>query len=220
MSYTLNPLPVQIPDEHLALLRQVETATVGHVVHSGFVDHEIHAILPEMRIAGTAVTVRIAGADSTLLHYILAKVRPGDFLVIDRCGDSKHACWGGVVTNTAKLAGVVGAVIDGPATDLSEIRRCQMPVWCRGPSPITTKLLNFGGEFNVPVSVGGQIVCPGDAILADESGVLVLKPDAVEAVARRAIDMQEKELILLERLRRGEKLPNISGATRLVEASA
>jgi len=217
--YTLNPLPAQIPENQLELLRQVETATVGHVLHNGFIDREIRAVLPEMRVAGTAVTVRIPGADSTLLHYILAKVRPGDFLVIDRCGDSKHACWGGVVTNTAKLAGVVGAVIDGPATDISEIRRCQMPVWCRGPSSITTKLLNFGGAFNVPVTVGGQTICPGDAILADESGVIVLKPGEVETVAKRAIDMQEKELVLLARIRSGEKLPDISGATGFVESA-
>jgi regulator of RNase E activity RraA len=218
--YILNPLPAQIPQDHLSLLEEVETATVGHVLHAGFVDRAIQAVLPAVRVAGTAVTVRIPGADSTLLHYILARVRPGDFLVIDRCGDLKHACWGGVVTNTARQAGVVGAVIDGPATDFNEIRRCQMPVWCRGPSPITTKLLDFGGEFNVPVCVGGQIVCPGDAVLADESGVLVLKPGDVERIARRAIDMQEKELVLLERLRQGEKLPDISGATRLVETSA
>ena len=93
--YTLNSLPAQIPENQLELLCQVETATVGHVLHNGFIDREIRAVLPEMRVAGTAVTVRIPGADSTLLHYILAKVRPGDFLVIDRCGDSKHACWGG-----------------------------------------------------------------------------------------------------------------------------
>lgn len=217
--YNLNTLPEQIPEAHLALLRQVETATVGHVLHKGFVDREIRAVLPEYRVAGTAVTVRISGPDSTLLHYIMPKIRPGDFLVIDRCGDSRHACWGGVITNCAKLAGAAGAVIDGSATDFSEIRRCQMPVWCRGPSSITTKLLNYGGDFNIPVSVGGQIICPGDAILADESGVLVLKPQEALAIAKRAIDMQEKELVLLDRIRKGEKLPDISGATKLVEAS-
>ncbi|MDR0578447.1 MAG: RraA family protein [Candidatus Accumulibacter sp.] len=214
--YTLNPLPGQIPENVLALLRRVETATVGHVLHTGFVDREIRAILPDARVAGTAVTVRIAGEDSTLLHYVLGLVRPGDFLVIDRGGDSRHACWGGLVTNTARLAGVVGAVIDGPATDISEIRRCQMPVWSRGASSITTKLLDFGGEFNVPACVGGQIVCPGDAILADESGVIALKPGEAEAIARRAIEMQETELVSLERLRKGEKLADISGAARLV----
>jgi 4-hydroxy-4-methyl-2-oxoglutarate aldolase len=215
--FVLNPLPPQIPGPLVALLEQVETATVGHFLHSGFVDPTIRAVLPEKRVAGTAVTVRIPGADSTLLHHILGLVRPGDFLVIDRCGDTRHACWGGVVTNAAKFAGVVGAVIDGPATDFSEIRRCDMPMWCRGPSPITTKLLGLEGAFNVPVTVGGQTVSPGDAMLADESGVLVLKPEQAEAVAKRAIGMQEREITTLKRIHAGEKLADISGATRVIE---
>ena len=158
--FAINPLPEAIPAETLRLLQRVETATVGHVLHSGFVDPQIRAVLPDKRVAGTAVTLRIPGPDSTLLHHVLGLVRPGDFLVIDRCGDARHACWGGVVTNAAKIAGVVGAVIDGLATDFSEIRRCEMPLWCRGPSPITTKLLGLEGAFNVPVSVGGQAVTP------------------------------------------------------------
>jgi 4-hydroxy-4-methyl-2-oxoglutarate aldolase len=215
----LNPLPPQLSPELVALLQQVETATVGHFLHSGFVDPVIRAVLPDKRVAGTAVTLRIPSADSTLLHHVLGLVRPGDFLVIDRCGDVRHACWGGVVTNTARKAGVVGAVIDGVATDFSEIRRCNVPVWCRGPSPITTKLLGLEGAFNVPISVGGQTVSPGDAILADESGVLVLKPDQAEASAKRAIEMQKREITVLERIAKGEKLGEISGATRLVEAA-
>ncbi|WP_229758344.1 RraA family protein [Paraburkholderia caffeinilytica] len=185
--------------------------------HSGFVDPAIRAVLPERRVAGTAVTLRIPGADSTLLHYILPHLRPGDFVVIERCGDTRHACWGGVVTNTAKRAGVAGAVIDGVATDFSEIRRCEMPVWCRGPSPITTKILGLEGAFNVPISVGGQSVNPGDAILADESGVVVLEAGRAAQIGRMALDMQQAELLLLERLAKGERLPDISGATALVD---
>jgi 4-hydroxy-4-methyl-2-oxoglutarate aldolase len=214
--FTVNPLPAQIPAAHIALLEQVETATTGHFLHSGFVDPAIRAVLPDKRVAGTAVTLRIPGPDSTLLHHVLGLVRPGDFLVIERCGDLRHACWGGVVTNAAKQAGLVGGVIDGLATDFSEVRRCQMPLWCRGPSPITTKLLALGGAFNVPVTVGGQVVSPGDAVLADESGVVVLAPDQVEAVARRALDMQAREITTLARIAKGEKLGDISGASKLV----
>lgn len=216
--FVLNPLPAQLPADLVALLEQVETATVGHVLHSGFVDPSIRAVLPDKRVAGTAVTLRIPGADSTLLHHVLGLVRPGDFLVIDRCGDTRHACWGGVVTNAAKNAGLAGAIIDGPATDLGEIRRRDMALWCRGPSPITTKLLGLEGAFNVPISVGGQSVSPGDAILADENGVLVLKHHEAQSIARRAIVMQEDELVLLRRLSKGEKLADISGATRLIDA--
>ena len=217
--FQLRPLPEPLPRDLVALLERVETATIGHVLHSGFVDPAIRAVLPEARVAGTAVTLRIPGADSTLLHHVLSLVRPGDFLVIDRAGDTRHACWGGVVTNAAKVAGVVGGVIDGPATDFSEVRRCAMPLWCRGPSPITTKLLGLEGAFNVPVTVGGQTVSPGDAVLADESGVVILKREEAEAIARRALDMQEREITLLERIYNGEKLADISGATRMVEAA-
>ena len=218
--FQLQPLPEPLPQSLVALLERVETATIGHVLHSGFVDPAIRAVLPDKRVAGTAVTLRIPGPDSTLLHHVLSLVRPGDFLVIDRAGDTRHACWGGVVTNAAKVAGVVGGVIDGPATDFSEVRRCEMPLWCRGPSPITTKLLGLEGAFNVPVTVGGQTVSPGDAVLADESGVVILKREEAEAIARRALDMQEREITLLERIYKGEKLADISGATRMVEAAS
>ncbi|GJD51745.1 hypothetical protein OPKNFCMD_4502 [Methylobacterium crusticola] len=215
--FIVNPMPEAIPAELKTLLERCEVATIGHVLHSGFVDREIRAVLPDRRVAGTAVTLRIPHADSAALHYLTKLVRPGDVVVIDRCGDDKHACWGGVVTHAMRNAGVAAGVIDGPATDFSEIHRTGMPVWCRGPSPITTKILGSEGAINVPVSVGGQTVEPGDAVLCDESGVVVLKRDAAGGYARRAIEMQENELLLLARLRRGEWLPDISGATAMIE---
>ncbi|KPL53519.1 RraA family protein [Prosthecomicrobium hirschii] len=216
--FDINPMPPQIPAELVALLEQVETATVGHVLHSGFVDRRISAVLPGKRVAGTAVTIRIPHADSALLHWLTAEVRPGDIVLVDRCGDDRHACWGGVITNVMKQAGVKAGVIDGPATDFSEIVRVDMPIWCRGPSPITTKLIGSEGAVNVPISVGGQVVHPGDAVLCDESGVIVLDPTRARAVAEKALQMQAAELVLLERLRNGERLPDISGARAMVDA--
>ena len=215
--FTVNPMPPLLPPDLIALLEKCEVATIGHVLHSGFVDRGIRAVLPSKRVAGTAVTIRIPHADGTALHYLTKLVRAGDVVVIDRSGDRKHACWGGVITHCMKNAGVKAGVIDGPATDFSEIVKTDMPVWCRGPSPITTKILGTEGQINVPVSVGGQVIEPGDAVLCDESGVIVLKPSEAEAYARRAIEMQERELVTLERLRKGEKLPDISGATAHVE---
>ncbi len=217
--FVINPLPERLAPGLLGRLAEVETATVGHFRHSGFMDPALRAVLPDRRVVGTAVTVRIPGPDSAFLHHAMGLVRPGDFLVIDRAGDARHACWGGVVTYAAKAAGVVGAAIDGVATDFAEVRRHDLPLWCRGPSPITTKLLALGGGLNVPVSCGGVAVLPGDAVLADESGVLVLKPDEVEAVAERALAMQRREVEVLERLDAGEALPSISGATAKIEAA-
>ena len=216
--FIVNPMPAQLSPDLVAELEKCEVATIGHVLHSGFIDPAIRAVLPTKRVAGTAVTLRIPHADSTLLHYLTALVRPGDVVVIERCGDTRHACWGGVITNAMKMAGVKAGVIDGPATDFSEIVKVDMPMWCRGPSPITTKLLGLEGAINVPVNVGGQTIEPGDAVLCDESGVVVLKPAAAPAVAARAIAMQEAELVLLARLRAGEKLPDITGARAMVDA--
>jgi 4-hydroxy-4-methyl-2-oxoglutarate aldolase len=97
--FIVNDMPVQITPELVSLLEKVETATIGHFLHSGFVDRELRAVLPEKRVAGTAVTVRLPHADSTALHYLTKLVRPGDVVVIERCGDSRHACWGGVITH-------------------------------------------------------------------------------------------------------------------------
>ncbi|MDB5366042.1 MAG: 4-hydroxy-4-methyl-2-oxoglutarate aldolase [Rhodospirillales bacterium] len=214
--FDIRPMPLQIADPLRDRLLRVETATLGHILHTGFVDSAIRAVLPDNRIAGTAVTVQIPGMDSTLLHHALGLTRPGDVLVIDRCGDTRHACWGGVVTQVAKAAGVAAAVIDGPATDFSEIRQHAMPVWCRGPSSLTTKLLGLPSALNVPVTIGGQTVCPGDAVLADESGVVILAAASAEEICGQALAMQAREFLTLARLRAGDLLGDISGANELI----
>jgi len=217
--FTINNMPEQISPVILNKLAKVETATVGHFFHQRFMDLNLQALVLGQRVAGTAVTVSIPGRDSALLHHILGLVRPGDFLVIDRCGDFRHACWGGVVTLAAKMQGVVGAVIDGVATDFEEIRTCEMPIWCRGLSPLTTQLLAVSGSLNTPVSCGGVVVHPGDAILADENGILVLRPDEIVTVVDKALNKQDREKEVIKRIRAGEKLPEISGATAKIEAA-
>ena len=217
--FILNDMPPPIDEESLHLLGEVETATVGHFRHAGFMDPRLRPVIAERRVAGTAVTVSIPGPDSALLHHVMGLVRPGDFLVVDRCGDERHACWGGFMATAAKSSGIAGVVIDGPITDAAEIRANGVPTWCRGVSPITTKLLALGGALNAEVSCGGVAVRPGDAILADDSGILVLDPGDAVSVARTAIAMQKEEITDLARLRAGEKAPDITGATAQIEAA-
>ena len=216
--YIVKSLPPQIEQARLDLLAKAEPATVGHVMHMGFMDIGMRSILPDVRIAGTAVTVRQPGPDCTMIHYALGQIRAGDVLVIDRCGDHRHAATGGAVAYAARCAGVRGIVLDGVVSDLGELRQFGVPVWARGSSVITTKHLDLGGEFCTPVSCGGVTVCPGDAILADENGVLVLKPERIETTANEAIRMQAEEKTLFARLEKGEKMPDISGATKRVMA--
>ncbi len=133
--------------------------------------------------------------------------------MVDRLGDDRHACWGGGVTVAAKAAGAKAGVVDGPCTDLEEVEASDFPLWCRGIAPITTRIYDLGGRLNKPVSIGGVAVMPGDAVLCDESGVLVLPPGEAEAEARAAIERQARGLATQDRVAKGEKLGAISGAS-------
>ncbi|MET0605382.1 MAG: RraA family protein [Beijerinckiaceae bacterium] len=214
--YRIKPMPAQIPLDLAAKLAKVETATVGHTQHWGFMERAIQPLLRGKRVAGTAVTLAIPAQDSTLLHHALGLLRPGDILVVDRLGDDKHACWGGGVTVAAKAAGAVAGIVDGPCTDLTEIEDSDFPMWCRGLSPITTRLYDLGGTLNLPVSCGGVTVSPGDAVLADESGVLILPADEAGTIADSALARQERGERNQARVKAGEKLGDISGATKMV----
>ena len=215
--FMLNPLPTQLSAALVQKLVRAEPATIGHFRDWGFMDPALRAMQQDVRIAGPAVTVHQPGVDGTIIGYALGQLRPGDVLVVDRCGDTRHAGFGGVVAYAAKTAKVAGVIIDGVVADIGEIRQYGIPVWCRGLSAITTKRIGLGGSFCAPVSCGGVSVNPGDVIIADECGVVVLDPSEAEAAADRAIAMQDAEGKTRARLDAGEKLPDISGATKMLE---
>jgi regulator of RNase E activity RraA len=216
--FTLNDLPPPVDPDLLAVLAKAEPATIGHFRHTGFMDPGIRALLPDRRIAGTAVTIRFGGIDSTVVHYALGQLRPGDILVMDRLGDVRHAACGGGVAFAARAAGALGIIIDGMATDIGEIREYGLPVWARGLSALTSKRQFLLGEFCVPISCGGVTVRPGDAILADENGVLVIEASEIRPAAERAIQMQEAEKVNLARVAKGEKLPDLNGTSERIRA--
>jgi regulator of RNase E activity RraA len=215
--YVLNALPPSIDPELLALLVQAEPAVIGHFRYTGFVSPAIKAHFQDRRVAGTAVTVCAPGMDGAMVHYAVGQARPGDFLVIDRCGDESIAALGGAVAYAARAAGVVGIIVDGLVTDLGELRQYGVPVWSRGTSAVTVKTLGLGGEFCGHVSCGGVGVVPGDAILADENGILVLPAADIQASATRALQMMRDEKKTLARIDAGEKYPDIMGSTQVIE---
>jgi regulator of RNase E activity RraA len=218
--YQIAAMPNPISAEVVALLEQTETATVGHWRHWGICHRGIQPLLRKRRVAGTAVTLAIPGADSTLLHHALGLLRPGDILVVDRLGDDRHACWGGGVTVAAKASGAKAGVVDGPCTDMEEIEASDFPMWCRGMAPITTRIYDLGGRLNYPVCIGGTVVMPGDAVLCDDTGVLVLPPDEAEIEARAAIAKQAAGLLSQEKCANGAKLGDLSGASAKVAAGS
>ena len=214
--YVLNPLPKQVDPELISLLVQAEPAVIGHFRYTGFMAPAIKAHFQDRRIAGTAITAVAPGMDGAMVHYAVGQARPGDIIVIDRCGDESIATIGGAVAYAARKAGVAGIIVDGLVTDLGELRQYGVPVWSRGTSAVTVKTLGLGGEFCTPISCGGVGVAPGDAILADENGVLVLPAADIRESVQRALKMSADEKKTLARLDAGEKYPDILGSTKVI----
>ncbi|KLN54501.1 RraA family protein [Variovorax paradoxus] len=214
-------LPPPCTLQLLALLKEAEPATIGHFHDRGFLHGRIKAMTAVARSVGTAVTVRCEGSDGSILHHALGQLRVGDFLFVDRAGDETIACMGGASMLAARLRGVAGVVVDGCVTDIAELRELGVPVWARGLSARTTRAGGQSGSFCRPVDCGGVRVHPGDAVLADENGVLVMPPDEAWALARKAIGLQQAEQQTLARLRAGESYSDVLD-TRLVfqEAAA
>jgi regulator of RNase E activity RraA len=200
----------------IAMFKEVEPATLGHVLHEDFMDYTLRCLVKGAKVVGPAVTVKTAGADSTVVHKATEIAQKGDVVVVDRCGDMRHACWGGVVTLAATLKGIAGAIVDGLATDGEEIEKAGFPLYCKGITALTTKLLGYGGEINTVIQCGGVVVRPGDLIVADSNGILVLDPEAAKPFAERALAMQEREKGLIARLEKGEPLPKITAADSLI----
>lgn len=217
--YVIGEDPPPLPEDLLAILRECDTPMLGHICYWGHMDPGIRASAGYApRTAGRALTVQCPGADSTMLHHAVGLAAPGDVLVIDRLGDRTYACLGDGVAAAAMRAGIVGAVIDGPCTDAAEMVDLGFPVWCRGASPVTTRMLDTAGTARRAVSVGGVAVLPGAAILADGSGVFALAPDEARRAAATAL---ERARLVAER-RRGRDpstpLGEASGASARIRA--
>lgn len=217
--YEIHEMPEQISSGSLDMLRQAETATIGHFHFLGFADAAIRTITPAVGPAvGTAVTLVLPALDSTLLHHAVGMLRPGDILVVDRQGDRRYACLGGGIAQAIKVIDATAVIVDGPCADPQELRDIGLPIWARGYSAITTRLYDIWGAMNIPVVCGGAVVTPGDAVLADENGVLFLRPHETAAVAERAITMQAEEQQAWPLMTRESPIGRLSGATKLVEA--
>lgn len=215
----LKERPNTLSPELIARYRKIEPATIGHMLEFGFVDPAIHPLFPPGVVVGPAFTVRTAPQDSTIVHLAIDQVQPGDVLLIDRSGDRTHAPWGGMTALAASLNGIAAVVIDGVATDLGELQEAGTPVFCRGLSAMTTKGLARDGEINTPVAIGGVAVCPGDLVLADANGILVLSPALAEKLIDEAEQRQDRSAELPALLRGGAKISEVRGGAARIYAA-
>jgi regulator of RNase E activity RraA len=209
-----------VPGELLERLRSIPPANIGHLLDFGFMDIALRPIgRRNFIVCGPAVTVKAMAIDSTVVHVAIDIAQPGDVLVIDRNGDDKHACWGEMTSLGAHLKGIAATVVDGPATDIVEIEEMGYLVFSRGISPITTRSLAMAGEINTVVQCGGVAVAPGDIILADDNGIVVLPPSIIPEIIDRCEARAQREPVMRQRLHAGEPLSQISGAREKLDAA-
>ncbi len=147
--------------------------------------YQIHPLWPGMpRIAGPAFTVRTGRHDNLMFHASVYLAQPGDLIVVE-AGDDEMAVAGGNVCAIAQRNGVAGLVVDGVIRDVVESRERRFPILARGASPIPAKRVGEGG-LNVQIRCGGVVVNPGDVVVADEEGIVVIPRARAEEILEKA----------------------------------
>ena len=166
----------------------------------GALDAGLKPLDPTSTLAGRAVTLDLAPADNWYVHLALLECGPGDVLVIDAKGFLEAGPWGDVLTAAAQERGVAGLVIDGAVRDSQDIIASGFPVFARGLSiKGTTKVVP--GKINVPVTVGGVVVEPGDVIIGDADGLVRVPADQVHSALASSEARAAKEERFVQQIR-------------------
>lgn len=163
-------------------------------------DAAIKPLVPEWKLAGPVVTVEVRPGDNLMIHAGLALAKPGDVLVIDAKGNLDCGLWGGILHALAAQRKIAGVVIDGAVRDSAELRASAIPVFTRGVNPCGGDK-EGPGQVNFPISCGGVPVAPGDVVVGDGDGVVVVAAELVQRApgqAQARIDAESKWLALIE----------------------
>ena len=162
----------------------------------GAMHGRIQALRPRMQVAGPAFTVEVRPGDNLMIHAAISLAKPGDVLVIDGKGDQTAALMGTIMMTACKQLGFAGVIIDGAARDSLEIDEMDYPVFSVGTNP-NGPTKNVGGRIGHPISCGGVSVNPGDFVLADADGVVVVEREKLAAlipVAHKKVEDEAKRI--------------------------
>lgn len=144
-------------------------------------------------LLGVAFTVKLPAGDNLMLHRALDLAKPGDIIVVDGEGEGTRSLMGEMMLDYAVKRGIGGFVIDGMVRDGNALRNGPIPFYAIGLTP-QGPYKNGPGEINVPIACGGQVVFPGDILVGDEDGIVVIHPEFAEELAEEAIAKHDKEL--------------------------
>lgn len=194
------------------ILEQVSAANLSDSLHRGGVLQGIRPLFPGIRMLGRAVTVRTYPGDWAKPVQAIDVAEPGDVIVID-AGGVGPALWGELATHSALQKGLAGVVIDGALRDSDDIISLRFPAFSRLVMPNAGEPKGFG-EIGVPVTVGGARVDPGDWLLGDGDGVVVLPRTMATEYGNRAMDVLEKENRIREEIKEGSTLSKVTELLR------
>ncbi len=172
----------------------------------GALDYEIHPLDPGTSLCGPALTVRTRPGDNLVLYKALEIAQPGDVLVIATYGFTATSTFGDLVALIASKKGLAGIVCDGLCRDAGGIRATGLPTFVRGTVP-SSPGKDGPGEINGPICCGGVPVMPGDIVVGDEDGVVVVPARIAEVTARRLEAVKQKEAKMLAAIQAGEYMP-------------
>ncbi len=194
------------PTPNSGLLAQLATVATAHLSDNM---HRMQAVAAEIRpchkggrLVGPALTVRVPPGDNLMVHKAIDIARPGDVIVVDAGGITTQAIIGEIMSLHAEKRGVAGMVIDGSIRDAGAIAASPFPVYARG---VTHRgpYKNGPGEINVPVSIGGLVINPGDLVVGDEDGLLAIAPEHAAELLKAAQAYARKEEEILQAIREG-----------------
>ena len=202
----------------IAGLGQCGSATVHEAQgRRGFVDASIRPIQKDRRLAGSAVTVSCHPGDNLMIHAAVEMCQAGDVLVVTNTAPSSHGMFGELIATSLMSRGVQALVIDAGVRDTSELRQLGFAAWSRFVSCQGTVKAS-PGSVNVPVVLGGVAVDPGDVIVADDDGVVVVKREEVASVLEQSRAREVKEAAARARLAAGELGIDMYGLRSLLDS--
>lgn len=175
-------------------------------------------LYPTERIAGRAVTVRLVtkGDAEAKVHLgatAVVTADAGDVIVIDHAGRTDVAGWGGILSTAARTKGVAGVIIDGASRDVDEARGLGLPLYGRAATPLTARGRIIEESTNQPIEIAGVAVHPGDYVIADASGIVVVPAERVSEVVPEAERIVERETAMAADVKAGKPVTEVMGTS-------